>query len=188
MGHYNKIKLSVQNTIEIPDDVLTLSRSDRGKTDFNPSTLNLKEFSAEIIEQVELQALKSNNIIYEYKLRYEDISADPKLLNHILSNLMTNAIKFFPKGGDITLLVEDDSEFIILTIKDNGIGIPKEDINNIFEPFYRAQNSAGIKGTGLGLSIVKTYVELHNGELSLESEPGKGTKFFVKIKKGNNIG
>ena len=82
-------------------------------------------------------------------------------------------------------MVEDHSEFIIFTIKDNGIGIPKEDINNIFEPFYRAQNTAGIKGTGLGLSIVKTYVVLHNGELSLESEPGKGTKFFVKIKKEN---
>ncbi len=185
MGHYNKIKLSVQNMIEILDDVLTLSRSDRGKTDFNPSALNLKEFSAEIIEQVKLQALKSHNIIFEYKLSYEDISADPKLLSHILSNLMTNAIKFSPDGGDITLLVEDDSEFIIFTIKDNGIGIPKEDINNIFEPFYRAQNTAGIKGTGLGLSIVKTYVVLHNGELSLESEPGKGTKFFVKIKKEN---
>ncbi|MGA7720565.1 MAG: PAS domain S-box protein [Ignavibacteriaceae bacterium] len=182
-SHYKKIKLSVQNMIEILDDVLTLSRSDRGKINFNPSTLNLREFSAEIVDQVKLQALPGQNIIYEYKLPYEDISADPKLLNHILSNLLTNAVKFSPSGGDIVLSVEDENDFIKFTIKDSGIGIPAEDISKLFEPFFRAQNSAGIKGTGLGLSIVKRYVELHNGEISLESEPGKGTMFFVKIKK-----
>ena len=80
-------------------------------------------------------------------------------------------------------MIEDENEFIKFTIKDNGIGIPREDINNLFEPFFRAQNTTGIKGTGLGLSIVKSYVELHKGKISLESEPGKGTKFFVRIKK-----
>ncbi len=182
-GHYNKIQNAVQYMISMLDEVLVLSRSERGKIDFNPSSINLRDFSADIIEQIKIQALPNHNIIYDYKLRYQNIIADPKLLNHILSNLLTNSIKFSPSGGDITLLIEDENEFIKFTIKDNGIGIPREDINNLFEPFFRAQNTTGIKGTGLGLSIVKSYVELHKGKISLESEPGKGTKFFVRIKK-----
>jgi PAS domain S-box-containing protein len=183
MSHYRKIKGSVQNMIEILDEVLTISRSDRGKIEFNPSALNLRNFSEEIIEQVKLQALPKHNIIFNYRLSYQKILADPKLLNHILSNLLTNAVKFSPEGGDVSLSVEDEKEFIKFIIEDNGIGIPPEAANNLFEPFFRARNSIDIKGTGLGLSIVKRYVELHNGEISFESQPGKGAKFFVKIKK-----
>jgi PAS domain S-box-containing protein len=183
ISHYKKIQSSVHYMIAMLDEVLIISRSDRGKIDFNPSELNLKEFSADIIEQLKSQALPAHNIIFDYKLSYQNVLADPKLLNHILNNLLTNALKFSPEGGDIALSVEDEDEFIKFTIKDNGIGIPKEDIHNLFEPFFRAQNSSGIKGTGLGLSIVKRYLELHNGIISLESQPGKGTKFFVKIRK-----
>jgi PAS domain S-box-containing protein len=186
IGHYSKIQNSVQFMIAMLDEVLIISRSDRGKLAFNPSLLNLKEFTAEIIEQVRMQALPGHNIIFDYKLPYQSINADPKLLNHILSNLLTNSIKFSPAGGDITLLVEDEYERIKFTVSDNGIGIPSEDVPNLFEPFFRARNSAGIKGTGLGLSIVKRYVELHNAEISFESGQGKGTTFIVKIKKENN--
>jgi PAS domain S-box-containing protein len=183
ISHYKKIQSSVHYMIAMLDEVLIISRSDRGKIGFNPSELNLKEFSADIIEQLKSQALPTHNIIFDYKLSYQNVLADPKLLNHILNNLLTNALKFSPEGGDIALSVEDENEFIKFTINDNGIGIPKEDIHNLFEPFFRAQNSSGIKGTGLGLSIVKRYLELHNGIISLESQPGKGTKFFVKIRK-----
>ncbi|MGA7720145.1 MAG: PAS domain S-box protein [Ignavibacteriaceae bacterium] len=185
MGHYSKIQNSVQFMIAMLDEVLIISRSDRGKLAFNPSHLNIKDFSAEIIEQVKMQALPSHNIIFNYKLPYQNIYADPKLLNHILSNLLTNSLKFSPAGGDIALLVEDECDNIKFIVTDNGIGIPSEDVPNLFEPFFRARNSSGIKGTGLGLSIVKRYVDLHNGEISLESQPGQGTKFFVKIKKVN---
>ena len=185
MGHYSKIQNSVQFMIAMLDEVLIISRSDRGKLAFNPSHLNLNDFSAEIIEQVKMQALPGHNIIFNYKLPYQNIYADPKLLNHILINLLTNSIKFSPAGGDIALLVEDECDRIKFTVTDNGIGIPSEDVPNLFEPFFRARNSAGIKGTGLGLSIIKRYVDLHNGEISLESQPGKGTTFFVKIKKVN---
>lgn len=183
MGHYKKVKVSVQYMIGLLDEVLTISRSDRGKIHFNPSTINVREFSIEIIEQIKMQALPAQNIIFDCKLPYQDINADPTLLNHILSNLLTNAVKFSPAGGDITLSVEEEKEFIKFTIIDSGIGIPAEDIPNLFNPFFRAQNSTGIKGTGLGLSIVKRYVELHNGEISLETTPGRGTMFSVKIKK-----
>jgi PAS domain S-box-containing protein len=186
MGHYSKIQNAVHYMISMLDEVLIISRSDRGKIEFNPSTMNLRDFSADIIEQVKIQALPHHNIIYDYRITYQEIIADSKLLDHILINLLTNSVKFSPSGGDITLLIEDENEFIKFTIKDNGIGIPHEDIHNLFEPFFRAQNATGIKGTGLGLSIVKNYVELHKGEISLESDLGKGTKFFVRIKKENS--
>ena len=184
-GHYKKIQDSVKYMTAMLDEVLIISKSERGNINFNPSSVNLEEFASEIIEQVRMQALPGHNIIYDYKLPYQNISADPQLLNHILNNLLTNAVKFSPKGGDVNLTVEDENEYIKFTVKDNGIGIPQEDIKNLFEPFFRAQNSAGIKGTGLGLSIVKKYVQLHNGEISIESDPGKGTRFFVKIKREN---
>ncbi|MHB9012678.1 MAG: PAS domain S-box protein [Ignavibacteriaceae bacterium] len=181
--YFKKIQDSVQYITSLLDEVLTISRSDRGKIDFNPSVVNLNDFCSKIIEQIKLQASSNHNIIYDNKLHYQNIISDTKLLNHILSNLLINAVKFSPNGGDVILSVEDDNEFIKFTVKDNGIGIPKEDVNNLFEPFYRAKNIGDIKGTGLGLSIVKRYVGIHNGEISLDSQLGKGTKFFVKIKK-----
>jgi nitrogen fixation negative regulator NifL len=185
IAHLKKIQDSVEYIISMLDEVLTISKSDRGKIEFNPSIINLNEFTGGIIEQVKLQASPAHNIIYDYRLPYQNVNADSKLLTHILNNLLTNAVKFSPKGGNIALSVEDENEFIKFTVKDSGIGIPEEDINKLYEPFFRAGNSANIKGTGLGLSIVKKYVEIHNGEISLKSEQGKGTEFYVKIKKEN---
>jgi PAS domain S-box-containing protein len=182
VAHFKKIQSSVQYMISMLDEVLTISRSDRGKIEFHPTLLNLKEFCAGVIQEAKLQATPKHKLLFRNKVKFNNIIADTKLLNHILSNLLTNAIKFSPDGGNVLLMIEDEDEFIKFTVKDNGIGIPPEDINNLFEPFFRAKNTAGIKGTGLGLSIVKRYIQLHSGEILIDSKPGKGTKFIVKIK------
>lgn len=183
ISHFKKIQDAVQYITSLLDEVLTISRSDKGKIDFNPSVVDLNDFGLKVIEQVKLQATPLHNLIFNFNLPYQNVIADSKLLNHILTNLLINAIKFSPKGGDVVLTVEDDNDFIKFTIKDNGIGIPEEDKNKLFEPFFRGKNSGNIKGTGLGLSIVKRYVEIHHGELSFESKLGEGTEFFVKLNK-----
>ncbi len=183
IAHFQKIQDSVQYITSMLDEVLTISRSDKGKIDFNPSVVDLNDFGIKIIEQIKSQATPHHNLIYNYNFPYQNVIVDSKLLDHILNNLLTNAIKYSPEGGDVILTVDDDNEFIKFTIKDNGIGIPEEDKNKLFEPFFRGENSGDIKGTGLGLNIVKRYVDIHHGELSLESKLGEGSKFFVKIKK-----
>jgi signal transduction histidine kinase len=109
----------------------------------------------------------------------QQVWASPPLLHHILNNLLSNALKYSPaeKPVRFDLLSQEDS--IIFRIQDEGIGIPAADQARLFETFHRAANARGIPGTGLGLAIVKQSVQLHGGELSFESEEGKGTAFTV---------
>ena len=183
LTHINRIQNSVLVLSSLLDEVLTLSRSDRGKIEFNPKQFDLNDFCLEILDQIKVQTLENQKIIYDYKLPFKNIIGDSKILNHIISNLLSNAIKYSPEGGDVYLSVEEENEFIKFTVKDNGIGIPEEDQKKLFEPFFRARNSDNVKGYGLGLSIVKRYVEIHKGEIYLESKLNEGSKFTVKIKK-----
>jgi len=104
------------------------------------------------------------------------------MIRHILNNLLSNAIKYCGKNPIIQFRVtDDDKQVITFEIEDHGIGIPKEDQKNLFEPFHRASNVAGIQGTGFGMSVVKRLVEFHRGHISFESELGEGTKVTVVL-------
>jgi signal transduction histidine kinase len=106
---------------------------------------------------------------------------DEKLTYHILTNLISNAIKYSPEGGTVFVeLVLADSQ-VIFRIQDEGIGIPAACQENLFTAFHRAKNVGKIPGTGLGLAIVKKCVDLQGGQITVESEVGKGTTFTVKI-------
>lgn len=102
-------------------------------------------------------------------------------MNHVLTNLLTNAVKYSPDGGEVRLGARVDGQRVIFTVSDHGLGIPPEDQAYIFEPFYRASNVKRMRGTGLGLSIVQEYVALQGGSVTCQSEVGKGTAFTVEI-------
>ena len=102
-------------------------------------------------------------------------------MRHILVNLLTNAIKYSPVGGTVWFELIAHEKTVTFRIQDQGIGIPKEDQKQLFQPFYRANNVGAIPGTGLGLVIVKKCVETHGGQISLESEVGVGTTFTVTL-------
>ena len=104
---------------------------------------------------------------------------DPKLMNHILSNLLSNAIKYSEHDQEILVTLELTGESISVKVKDEGIGIPKDEQDKLFQRFFRANNSTNIQGTGLGLNIVKQYTELMGGTVGLESEQDKGSTFWV---------
>lgn len=106
---------------------------------------------------------------------------DEKLLNHILGNLLSNAIKYSPDGGIVDLEVVQEANTIVIQVKDQGIGLPLDYQEKLFQSFERASNVGNIQGTGLGLSIVKQATDLHGGEITVESQAGSGTTFTVTI-------
>jgi signal transduction histidine kinase len=107
---------------------------------------------------------------------------DPQLLRHILVNLLTNALKYSPPDTAVECYVgEENSGELVFSVQDRGIGIPREDLPRLFESFHRGTNVGNIQGTGIGLHIVKACVELHRGSIEVDSEPGRGTTFHVRI-------
>lgn len=114
-----------------------------------------------------------------------EIWGDPDKLNQVISNLVDNAIKYNKQQGKVELALDDKDTSVVISVTDTGIGIPHGEINKIFDRFYRAESAfkEGINGTGLGLSIVRDIVDMHKGEVLVESEPDKGTKFTVVLPK-----
>jgi signal transduction histidine kinase len=113
------------------------------------------------------------------------VQGDAEKIGLVLSNLLSNAIKFTPENGHIEIAAQDRSQVILVSVRDNGVGIAVEDQGRVFERFYqaRAEHIAGHGGIGIGLTIVKQLVELHGGQVWVESEVGSGSNFFFTLPK-----
>ncbi len=179
--HAEKIMSSIEYLTDLLDDVLTISRSESGKIVFNPLKIDLHLFCWDIIEELKFNEDKNHKLIFKYTADQEIFELDPKLIRFIITNLLSNAFKYSPKGSKVEFLVFSTRDSVVMNVKDEGIGIPEEDRTHLFEPFYRTKNVGEIEGTGLGLSIVKRAVDLHNGAISYHSEIGKGTTFNIKL-------
>jgi len=115
-----------------------------------------------------------------------DVLADPDRLEQILVNLLHNAIKFTPAGGDIALRAKRQGSSILFSVSDTGVGIPQDDLPRIFERFYKADRARSSGGIGLGLAIARHTVENHGGEIWAESREGQGSTFNFSIPLANN--
>lgn len=177
----NKIQKSVKEMTVLLDEVLTLSRADRGKLSLIPKNINLKKIILELIEQLNTQKKEGQSIKLIYNITEEKFILDEKLLKHILQNLISNSIKYSDEYKNILIETNFDSNELVFQIKDEGIGIPENEIPKLFEPFYRAENSMEYHGSGLGLSIVQKSVELFNGKIDIKSQLGIGTEVIIKI-------
>jgi signal transduction histidine kinase len=109
------------------------------------------------------------------------VRLDPRLLRHVLDNLVSNAVKYSKPGGKVTVRVACEENELSLAVADHGIGIPAEHLDRLFDTFSRAKNVGSVQGTGLGLAIVKRAVDQHSGRIEATSEVGVGTKFVVRI-------
>jgi two-component system, OmpR family, sensor histidine kinase VicK len=145
--------------------------------------MNLNEFCGDIISDVSVYANKKHSFKFEYKLKRNEFYLDAKLLRFMLANILSNAYKYSPEGGKVILTISETGGSLIFKIKDEGIGVPKEDREHLFKPFHRSKNSSNIPGSGLGLSIVKKAVELHNGEIQYTSKLKQGTIFTITLPK-----
>lgn len=174
------------------DDVLSISRAESGKLEFNPTPLDFVEFCQNLIEEIQFGFAKNHHIELLLKgfVPEKDCNIcylDEKCLRHILINLLSNATKYSAVDSLIQLSLDCQEQQIIFQISDQGIGIPLEDQSLLFEPFYRANNVHTIPGTGLGLKIVQTYVTLHKGKVEFISEEGEGTTFTVTLPRYKNL-
>jgi len=109
------------------------------------------------------------------------IRADPTRIAQLMDNLISNAIKFTPHGGEVTVIVSRSGDDVHVEVHDSGVGIPEDEIDKLFTRFFRASTSQTVQGTGLGLSIVQSIVEAHRGHVAVLSDVGKGTTFRVDL-------
>ncbi len=177
----NTITSEIDKIIELMNSVLTISKEDSGKTNFNPISFNLKQLCLDVIETSYSNQKDGRKVQTVFEGTTFNVFADKNLMQYSLFNLLNNAFKYSEGRGDITLKLSATSSNIILQIIDNGIGIPKEDQQKLFNTFFRASNTNGIQGTGLGLYIVKTFTEKNSGSIILESQLNKGTKVTLQF-------
>jgi PAS domain S-box-containing protein len=181
LNHFQRIQASVKYMTGLLNDVLLIGKAEAGKLEFKPTRLNLAKLCQHITEEVQAVAGTNHIIAFSSVGQSNDVLMDEKLLQHILTNLLTNAVKYSPQGGTVLFNLICDREVAVFSIQDRGIGIPLEDQEKLFESFHRATNVSTIPGTGLGLAIVKKSVDLHGGKITVKSAVGVGTTFTVTL-------
>lgn len=180
--HTSKIKNAINNLTTILNDFLSLEKLEAGKVEVNQQSFDIFKLAEEIAEEMQLMTKQKQLIVYEHQGTTSQVLLDQNLLKNCIINLISNAIKY---SGEDTMIqfnsIVNQNELII-DVKDNGIGIPATEMDNLFEPFFRAHNTGDIPGTGLGLNIVRRYVGLMNGTCTCTSEQNVGTTFRLHFK------
>ncbi|KAF3886211.1 MULTISPECIES: sensor histidine kinase [Nostocales] len=181
LQYFQRLQTTVEQLGQLMDELLTIERAEAGKLEFEPTSVNLISFCHDILTQMNLSENSQNAINFVIQGDSKAVCIDKKLLQPVLTNLLSNAIKYSPNGSTVDMILSYLDEEVIFTIKDRGIGIPKADRQRLFEPFHRGGNVGDKPGTGLGLAIVKKFVDIHGGEIIIESEVGVGTTFTIAL-------
>lgn len=180
--HLERIKSSVKNLTEILNDFLSLEKLETGSMEVMIEKVDVSALISEILD--ELSSIRKSGQVFRFTPIELSIFSDKKLLRNILINLVSNAIKYSPEKGAIILAVDAQPHHTQIQVTDEGMGIPEEEQKNIFQRFFRAKNAFNIQGTGLGLHIVQKYVHLLKGDITLESQLGKGTTITINLPHG----
>ncbi|MBF2026504.1 MAG: PAS domain S-box protein [Oscillatoriales cyanobacterium C42_A2020_001] len=183
--HFSDIHTNVDRMTQMIDDILVIGKVEAKKIELQPVSLNLVEFCRQLVE--EMQAIAPANPIH-FICQRKTLSAliDERLLRSILTNILANSVRYSPANCPIQFKLTCRDEQFTFQVKDQGIGIPADDIPYLFEPFHRGRNVSNIPGTGLGLSIVKKFVDLQQGEIAVQSKVGHGTTFTVRLPRQSN--
>jgi len=178
------IDRSVNATTELDDSItriINLSKAEEGLLVLNVSTVNIETLLEEQRQRVELNHIKKVNTSLHLNTDNTELKADEQLLKQCFANLTDNSIKYSGETVDITYTVRRENDYLVVDVKDNGLGIPKDKLQNIFEKYNRAHTEYKIYGYGIGLNYVKTIVEKHGGTISVKSKEGEGSEFTVRL-------
>lgn len=163
-------------------DLLELSRLDNKQTKFKMQDINLNYIVEDSVEKYKIHSKKKNqSLTFNTDNKEHRIIGDSHRIEQVLKNIISNAVKYSNEGANINVSLYEEDRHVIISIEDNGMGIPKEDLPRIFERFYRVDKgrSRSMGGTGLGLAIAKEIMEYHNGDITVDSNFGEGTKFYL---------
>lgn len=193
----HQIQAEVKHMTALMEDVLFLSRANANKSKINLSEFDILAFCAQLLRQIQrtfgenydlhscfcdqVNNTSVDNLHLQSDLPFLNMKMDEKLLRQILTNLLTNAIKYSPENSRVDFKIIIDHQTITFVVRDCGIGIPEEDLEHLFSAFHRGKNVGILPGTGLGLSIVKNCVDIHKGSISVSSNLDIGTEFTVVL-------
>ena len=190
-SYIHKVQLSSRHLLGLINDILDMSRIESDEVRLNEEKVSLAEQVGQIDSIIRAQTNENRQVfnIYINEIVHERLISDGVRLRQIFLNLLSNAVKYTPNGGEITFEITEvscsipDHAKFIFTVTDNGYGMSQDFLEHIFEPFTRAENSVTnkVQGTGLGMTITKNIVDLMGGDISVESEPGKGSRFEVSL-------
>jgi two-component system sensor histidine kinase/response regulator len=182
-NYLNIIYTSSQSGHELLENLLQWSRAQTGHINYEPIPLSLKAVVFEIVALLEGEALHKK-IHLQVEIREDvTINADENMLQTVLRNLVSNAIKFTNSGGKVTIDADVADDFAVVSVTDNGVGISKDDLQNLFkeEQTYTTPGTQDETGSGLGLLLCKEFIEHHGGNIRVESEKGKGSSFIFTL-------
>ncbi|WGX77001.1 HAMP domain-containing sensor histidine kinase [Paraclostridium bifermentans] len=170
--------------LKLVNNLIDSTRIDSGCVDYNPQNQDIISFVENICDSVvEFSKSQSIELIFDTDQEEKVVSFDSDKMERVILNLLSNAIKYNKENGQIDVGIRCNPEHIDISVKDTGVGIPNDKINDVFEKFKQVDNRLTkiSEGSGIGLSIVKSLVELHDGTINVNSEVGVGTEFEVKI-------
>lgn len=170
--------------VRLINNLIDVTKIDSGYLKANLINVNIVSVVEDITQSVaEYVSNKGIIFIFDTDLEEKVMACDPEKIERIMLNLISNAVKFTPPGGELFVNIKDKGESIIISVKDTGVGIPKDKQQAVFERFVQVDKSLArqSEGSGIGLSLVKSLVEMHKGAITLESEEGKGSEFFIEL-------
>jgi signal transduction histidine kinase len=180
LDHVQRMRLAAGTMQRMLEDVLMIGRAEGGGLRASPSPIRLDEFCRHLVESLEHSTKKSHRIRYTF-LGDPDCTMDERLLQHVLGNLLGNAVKYSAPGSEIHFDVRTSGDECHFLVADHGMGIPPGEISQLFMSFSRASNALHLPGTGLGLAVVKRALDVQHGSIDVKSELGQGTAFTVRI-------
>ena len=164
------------------DDILFIARVDAGRLSLELQPVDLVKLVAAAVESSRpFAARKNQTLTLDAEPELPALQADPTRINQLIDNLTSNAIKYTPEGGAVTVTLTRSGEHAHIRVIDTGVGIPADEMHKLFVRFFRASTAGAAQGTGLGLSIVKSIVEAHRGTVEVRSQPGEGTTFLIDL-------
>jgi PAS domain S-box-containing protein len=181
LQYLHRIQTAVEQLSQSLDAVLLIGKAEAGKLTFEPRALDLDKFCRDLVAQLQLTDSSQHTFTFRSLADGLSVCIDEKLLQPILTNLLSNASQYSSIGSTVDLALSGRDGEVIFQIKDVGIGIPAADQQQLFEPFHRGENVGDIPGAGLGLAVVKKLVDIHGGQIAVASEIGVGTTFTVTL-------
>ena len=179
--HLTEIRTATRHMSDMMEDILFLGRAEGGKVLASPHEVDLEEFCHRLADETRSAVSQTGQTVITCEALPGPARMDEMLFRHMFSNLLSNAVKYSPEGAEIRVHLKADGPRAIVTITDQGIGIPESDAARLFEPFSRGSNVGARQGTGLGLVVVRRCAELSGGAVTFTSQPGQGTTFTITV-------